>query len=98
MPGNTKVVTEAHRLSALTKPERVRTHGGFTVVAPLVETAPVSGIGATLTRLVVQGMSNPAVAQRLFLSRATVKTHVSNALTKLQLTSRVELAGAAARR
>ncbi len=52
----------------------------------------------SVVELVAQGMSNPAVAQRLFLSRATIKTHVSNALTKLQLSSRVELAREAARR
>jgi DNA-binding CsgD family transcriptional regulator len=48
--------------------------------------------------LVAQGASNPEVAERLFMSRATVKTHVSHALSKLGLASRVELAAAAARR
>ncbi|HEX3426008.1 MAG TPA: AAA family ATPase [Acidimicrobiales bacterium] len=51
-----------------------------------------------VVELVAQGMSNPDVAQRLFLSRATVKTHVSNALAKLQVSSRVELAREVARR
>jgi DNA-binding CsgD family transcriptional regulator/tetratricopeptide (TPR) repeat protein len=41
--------------------------------------------------LVAEGLSNPAIAATLFLSRNTVQTHVSRILTKLQLRSRVEL-------
>jgi DNA-binding NarL/FixJ family response regulator len=37
-------------------------------------------------------MSNPAVAAELFVSVATVKTHVSHILGKLGLDSRVQLA------
>ncbi len=51
-----------------------------------------------VVRMVAEGASNPEVAERLFISRPTVKTHVSHALSKLGLTSRVQLAAAAARR
>ena len=37
-------------------------------------------------------MSNPAIAADLFVSVATVKTHVSHILGKLGLESRVQLA------
>lgn len=46
-----------------------------------------------VARLVANGLSNPAIAADLFVSVATVKTHVSHILTKLGLESRVQLAG-----
>jgi DNA-binding CsgD family transcriptional regulator len=42
--------------------------------------------------LVASGATNPEIAARLFLSRKTVEHHVSNALAKLGLHSRTELA------
>ena len=56
------------------------------------------GIGALSARerevadLVALGATNPEIASRLFLSRKTVEHHVSNALAKLGLHSRAELA------
>jgi len=44
-----------------------------------------------VARLVASGLSNPAVAAELFVSVATVKTHVSHILGKLGLESRVQL-------
>jgi DNA-binding CsgD family transcriptional regulator/tetratricopeptide (TPR) repeat protein len=42
--------------------------------------------------LVAGGRSNPQIAADLFISRRTVESHVSSALQKLGITSRVELA------
>ena len=39
-----------------------------------------------------QGLTNPQVAERLIMSRATVKTHVSHCFTKPGITNRTELA------
>jgi non-specific serine/threonine protein kinase len=45
-----------------------------------------------VARLVASGLSNPAIAADMFVSVATVKTHVSHILSKLGLESRVQLA------
>ena len=65
--------------------------------APTTAAAPdrdeLSARELEVARLVASGLSNPAIAAELFLSVATVKTHVSHILAKLGLRSRVQLAG-----
>lgn len=46
--------------------------------------------------LVAAGMSNPEIARRMYISRSTVKTHLSHVYTKLGTSSRTELAAIAA--
>ncbi len=48
--------------------------------------------------LVAQGMTNPQIATRLFLSRSTVQTHLEHVFAKLDIGSRVVLAAEVARR
>jgi two-component system, NarL family, response regulator LiaR len=78
-------------------------HGGRPTLAPEAVQALIQppseaeSMAAELTRreqevlaLLVKGMSNPEIAERLFISRATVKVHISSILSKLGVASRGE--------
>jgi DNA-binding NarL/FixJ family response regulator len=65
---------------------------GQTVRKRNVETTgDLTGQEAQIVRLVREGLSNPEIAARLFLSRRTVEWHLSKIFTKLQITSRAQL-------
>ena len=46
--------------------------------------------------LVAEGLSNPQIGQRLYVSRRTVQTHLAHVFAKLHITSRAQLAAEAA--
>ncbi len=46
-----------------------------------------------IARLAAGGLSNPEIAQQLFVTRKTVETHLSHVFMKLDITGRGELPG-----
>jgi DNA-binding NarL/FixJ family response regulator len=65
---------------------------------PDVETSPLTRREVDVLRLIAQGLSNKRIGRRLLVSEFTVKRHVGNILTKLDLPSRAAAAAFAARR
>jgi len=51
-----------------------------------------------VVELVAQGLTNPQVGERMFISRATVKVHLAHVFQKLDVSSRAELTAQAVRR
>lgn len=58
----------------------------------------LTGTELKVVALVAQRLSNPEVAERLFVSRHTVESHLKHVYRKLGLSSRLELAAAAQER
>jgi DNA-binding CsgD family transcriptional regulator len=52
----------------------------------------------TVVDLAAEGLSNPQIGERLYISRRTVQTHLASVFAKLDISSRVQLAAEAARR
>jgi predicted ATPase/class 3 adenylate cyclase/DNA-binding CsgD family transcriptional regulator len=68
--------------------ERKRPSTGWTSLTP---------VERQVADLVAARLTNPQIAERMFVSRATVKSHLSHIYSKLEIASRMELADAVAR-
>jgi DNA-binding CsgD family transcriptional regulator len=50
-----------------------------------------------IATLAAEGLSNPQIGDRLYVSRRTVQTHLAHVFAKLDITSRAQLAAEVAR-
>lgn len=67
--------------------------GLFAPVATADPTRPaLSGREHEVLELIAEGLTNAEIADRLFISPVTARNHVSNILTKLQVTNRTQAA------
>lgn len=89
--GTVRVDAELRRLGVRrgTRGRRARPRTGWEALTPTERT--VAG-------LVAEGLTNPQIADRLYVSRRTVQTHVSHIFAKLRIASRAQLAVRVARR
>ena len=90
------------RRARLPAPSATNGAAPATPVAPDVEPDAAERLGLTareeeVLRLVADGRSNSQIAETLFISRKTASVHVSNILSKLGVSSRVEAAAVAHR-
>jgi DNA-binding CsgD family transcriptional regulator len=69
--------------------ERQRPHHGWDSLTPTE---------GQVAALVAKGLTNPQIAQRLFIARSTVKTHLDHIFNKTGVRTRAELAAEATRR
>jgi DNA-binding NarL/FixJ family response regulator len=80
-PGTTRKLV-GHFVAARANPRRERA---------LTKLATLSEREREVVTTVAQGMSNAEIAATLFLSEATVKTHITRTFAKLDVTNRVQL-------
>lgn len=72
----------------LIPPNATRTRGKRAISGPAALTPAEHNVAV----LAAHGLSNPQIAQTLFITRKTVEKHLGNAYLKLQITSRLGLA------
>src|SRR5262249_61109579 len=87
--GGKLAMEEAIAYAARGRGERRRPTAGWASLTPTE---------VEVVRLVGQHLSNPEIAARMFVSRATVMTHLIHIFAKLGINTRSELASEAIRR
>jgi len=74
----------------LTRPKIIDTSGPFVLDESALQRLGISKREHEVLGLIAAGLSNQAIADKLFVSTSTVKTHVSNVLAKLDAGRRTE--------
>ena len=79
-------------LSVLNEFQKSRTESTTQGKDPSELTALLTPREIEVLKLIGHGFSNPEIAEKLFISEKTVKTHVSNLLRRLNVKSRIAAA------
>lgn len=90
-----QAVRAAHNGDALISPEltlRLLRHLGPRLATPNALPAPLSARELDVVRVVAAGATNREIAQALFISLSTVKTHLESIHAKLGVRNRLEIA------
>lgn len=74
----------------LTRPKVVRVHPDFQLNQAELDRRGISRREYEVLELIAQGLSNQEIAEKLFVSPNTVKTHSSNLFVKLEVRRRTE--------
>jgi DNA-binding CsgD family transcriptional regulator/tetratricopeptide (TPR) repeat protein/KaiC/GvpD/RAD55 family RecA-like ATPase len=83
---------EIEAASGVVRAERVLRRLGVQRPGSAGPRGPLSERELEVAQLIAEGLSNPAIAARLYLSRPTVASHVTHILTKLGFSSRSQIA------
>ena len=88
-------IREAHSGRSTLAPEAIQALIQADVAAPVFQQEATEDFGLTprereVLALMVEGLNNPEIAERLVVSRSTAKAHVSNILSKLGVSNRGE--------
>ena len=87
--GRALSLAEATAYATRARGERKRPSSGWASLTPTE---------LDVVALLAEGLTNKVIAERLFVAPSTVKTHLSNVFTKLDVSTRSELTAAAVRR
>ena len=74
----------------LTRPKVIELSGPFTLNESNLQKLGISKREYEVLELMAAGLSNQEIAEKLFVSISTIKTHVSNVLAKLDASRRTE--------
>ncbi|MDQ7821970.1 MAG: response regulator transcription factor [Candidatus Eremiobacteraeota bacterium] len=85
----TKLIREFVKIHTNGK-EPVEGHEGSAGGPELMRDTPLTKREIEILKLIAKGMSNIEIAEKLFISEHTVKTHVGNLLRKLGISDRVQ--------
>jgi DNA-binding CsgD family transcriptional regulator len=86
--GHKLTLDEVVEYATRARGERKRSSSGWTSLTPTEE---------RVVELVMEGLTNPQIAARLFITRGTLKVHLEHIFKKLAVSTRTELATLAIR-